>query len=103
LPIKQEHPEFLAYFDAKFPQEVSLLISSDAHPTILRYFAMERDGDFLYLALEQCACSLTQVKESITACFMNLLADAVVEVFGCKASVRPESGGAGPASHVLLS
>ena len=61
--MKHEHPEVLTYLHFEFHQEVSLLISSDAHPTILRYFAMERDGDFLYLALEQCACSLTQVRE----------------------------------------
>lgn len=38
--------------------EVSLLIESDEHPNIVRYFAREEDEQFVYLALELCDQSL---------------------------------------------
>ncbi|KAL9650574.1 hypothetical protein ABK040_004790 [Willaertia magna] len=39
----------------KFAQkEISLLIQSDSHPNIVRYYAQEEDEQFIYLALELC-------------------------------------------------
>lgn len=38
--------------------EIDLLIKADAHPSVVRYFAKEEDGDFVYLALELCETSL---------------------------------------------
>ena len=39
-------------------REMALLTRSDGHPNVLRYFCKEQDGDFVYLALELCQCSL---------------------------------------------
>jgi hypothetical protein len=39
-------------------REISLLIESDGHPNVVRYFLKEIRGDFVYLALELCDLSL---------------------------------------------
>ena len=39
-------------------KEISLLIQSDQHPNVLRYYAKEEDASFIYIALEKCAGSL---------------------------------------------
>jgi len=39
-------------------KEISLLIASDEHPNILRYYAKEADGEFVYLVLELCRLTL---------------------------------------------
>ena len=39
-------------------KEINALIASDEHPNVVRCFAMEEDGEFLYLALERCDSSL---------------------------------------------
>lgn len=49
-----------AFYDAAH-KEIQLLIDSDTHPNVLRYFAMESDVDFVYLALERCKASLANV------------------------------------------
>lgn len=42
-------------------QEISLLVQLDeASPHVVRYFAMEEDSEFIYLALELCAASLAE-------------------------------------------
>mmetsp|Transcript_31805 Transcript_31805/g.77512 ORF Transcript_31805/g.77512 Transcript_31805/m.77512 type:complete len:941 (-) Transcript_31805:66-2888(-) len=41
-------------------KEIQLLISSDHLPNIVRYYAKEEDGDFVYLALEKCEMTLHQ-------------------------------------------
>lgn len=42
-------------------KEISLLIELDeASPHVVRYFAMEEDSEFIYLALELCASSLAE-------------------------------------------
>lgn len=38
--------------------EISLLIQSDQHPNVVRYYASEEDEQFVYLALELCNISL---------------------------------------------
>jgi serine/threonine-protein kinase/endoribonuclease IRE1 len=43
---------------ANADKEISLLIQSDQHENILRYYAKEEDSSFIYLALELCHCSL---------------------------------------------
>jgi serine/threonine-protein kinase/endoribonuclease IRE1 len=47
--------------------EISLLIHSDAHEAVLRYFAKEEDEDFIYLALERCEHSLDDAFEKPAA------------------------------------
>jgi len=44
-------------------REISLLIRCDKHPNVLRYFAMESQGPFLFLALELCEMSLADAIE----------------------------------------
>lgn len=39
-------------------KEIQNLIASDQHPNIVRWFGVEYDQDFVYLALERCTCSL---------------------------------------------
>ncbi|XP_048139631.1 serine/threonine-protein kinase/endoribonuclease IRE1a-like [Rhodamnia argentea] len=39
-------------------QEIQSLRASDGDPNIVRLYGAERDQDFVYLALERCACSL---------------------------------------------
>ena len=39
-------------------KEIALLQKSDEHPNIIRYFQMEEDMEFCYIAVELCLCSL---------------------------------------------
>ncbi|WCJ44738.1 Endoribonuclease/protein kinase IRE1-like [Euphorbia peplus] len=41
-------------------KEIQNLIASDQHPNIVRWFGVEHDQDFVYLALERCTCSLNE-------------------------------------------
>ena len=48
----------LKTYHASADREISLLIESDGHPNVVRYFLKEVRGDFVYLALELCDLSL---------------------------------------------
>lgn len=48
----------LKAYHASADREISLLIESDGHPNVVRYFLKEVRGDFVYLALELCDLSL---------------------------------------------
>ena len=48
----------LKAYHASANREISLLIESDGHPNVVRYFLKEVRGDFVYLALELCDMSL---------------------------------------------
>eukprot|EP00478_Filoreta_tenera_P003593 GABV01003808.1.p1 GENE.GABV01003808.1~~GABV01003808.1.p1 ORF type:complete len:148 (-),score=25.48 GABV01003808.1:7-450(-) len=56
VAVKRLLREFFKHAD----QEIRLLISTDQHPNVLRYFAKAEDSSFLYLALERCQCSLAE-------------------------------------------
>ena len=45
-------------------QEIEALIDSDEHPNVVRCFALEEDGEFIYLALERCDMSLADALET---------------------------------------
>lgn len=45
-------------------KEIKALIVSDAHPSVLRCFAMEQDEEFIYLALERCQGTLHEFVNS---------------------------------------
>ena len=47
----------LEFFDVT-DREIQILIQSDAHPNVVRYFAKESDGQFVYLVLEKCQGTL---------------------------------------------
>lgn len=42
-------------------KEIQNLIASDQHPNIVRWYGVEFDQDFVYLALERCNCSLSDL------------------------------------------
>ncbi|KAI0175507.1 hypothetical protein GGR52DRAFT_315251 [Hypoxylon sp. FL1284] len=44
-------------------QETQLLLESDHHPNVIRYFAMSKNDSFLYIALELCQASLSDIIE----------------------------------------
>jgi serine/threonine-protein kinase/endoribonuclease IRE1 len=48
----------LKTYHASANRDISLLIKSDCHPNVVRYFLKEVRGDFVYLALELCDLSL---------------------------------------------
>jgi serine/threonine-protein kinase/endoribonuclease IRE1 len=48
-------------------KEMDLLLSSDSHPAIVRYFDRARDGAFVYLALELCTCTLNHLVATLAA------------------------------------
>ena len=50
--------KMLKAYHASADREISLLISSDGHENVVRYFLKEVRGDFVYLALELCEMSL---------------------------------------------
>jgi hypothetical protein len=51
----------LKTYNASADREISLLIESDGHPNVVRYFLKEVRGDFIYLALELCDLSLADL------------------------------------------
>ncbi|KAG0585813.1 hypothetical protein KC19_2G041300 [Ceratodon purpureus] len=51
----------LAHHYDRAVKEIKLLITSDHHPNVVRYFAMEETSDFVYVALERCAVSLNDL------------------------------------------
>ncbi|KAJ4825500.1 hypothetical protein Tsubulata_035021 [Turnera subulata] len=42
-------------------KEIQNLIASDQHPNIVRWYGVEHDEHFVYLALERCTCSLNDL------------------------------------------
>ncbi|KAI0850456.1 hypothetical protein F5Y00DRAFT_260752 [Daldinia vernicosa] len=52
-------------------QETQLLLESDHHPNVIRYFAMSKNDSFLYIALELCQASLSDIIEK-PAMFQDL-------------------------------
>ncbi|KAI0482701.1 hypothetical protein GGR56DRAFT_621241 [Xylariaceae sp. FL0804] len=42
-------------------QETRLLIESDHHPNVIRYYAMSKNDSFLYIALQLCQASLSDI------------------------------------------
>jgi serine/threonine-protein kinase/endoribonuclease IRE1 len=55
----------LKTYHASANREISLLIESDGHPNVVRYFLKEVRGDFVYLALELCDMSLHELIAAI--------------------------------------
>ncbi|XP_022666362.1 serine/threonine-protein kinase/endoribonuclease IRE1-like isoform X2 [Varroa destructor] len=45
-------------------REVKLLRETDEHPNVVRYFCMEEDANFYYIALELCAATLAEYVEN---------------------------------------
>ncbi|XP_064996915.1 serine/threonine-protein kinase/endoribonuclease IRE1a-like isoform X2 [Musa acuminata AAA Group] len=49
-----------AHHDVAF-KEIQHLIASDRHPNIVRWYGVEQDLDFVYISLERCICSLSDL------------------------------------------
>ena len=56
----------LKTYHASADREISLLIESDGHSNVVRYFLKEVRGDFVYLALELCNFSLQELIISLS-------------------------------------
>lgn len=54
VAVKRLLPECFSFAD----REVELLRESDQHPNVIRYFCMEADSQFRYIALELCAATI---------------------------------------------
>ncbi|KAL4240931.1 Serine/threonine-protein kinase/endoribonuclease IRE1 [Mactra antiquata] len=54
VAVKRLLPECFSFAD----REVELLRESDQHPNVIRYFCMESDSQFRYIALELCVATL---------------------------------------------
>ncbi|KAK6624059.1 hypothetical protein RUM44_010917 [Polyplax serrata] len=54
VAVKRVLPECFTFAD----REVELLRESDHHPNVVRYYCMEQDKQFRYIALELCAATL---------------------------------------------
>ncbi|KAH0684974.1 hypothetical protein KY285_021719 [Solanum tuberosum] len=52
-------------------KEIQNLIVSDQHPNIVRWYGVEYDQDFVYLALERCTCSLYEFISSVTSSYQK--------------------------------
>ncbi|XP_002979501.2 serine/threonine-protein kinase/endoribonuclease IRE1a [Selaginella moellendorffii] len=48
----------LSGFYHKASKEIAALIELDTHPNVVRYYSMEQDNDFVYIALERCSFNL---------------------------------------------
>lgn len=56
----------LKAYHASAEREISLLIESDGHPHVVRYFLKETRGDFVYLALELCDITMQDLIVALT-------------------------------------
>ncbi|KAJ8538201.1 hypothetical protein K7X08_014741 [Anisodus acutangulus] len=52
-------------------KEIQYLIASDQHPNIVRWYGVQYDQDFVYLALERCTCSLYELISSVSNSFQK--------------------------------
>ncbi|PAV61045.1 hypothetical protein WR25_10363 isoform B [Diploscapter pachys] len=78
VAVKRVVSEFVRFVD----READLLRESDAHPHVIRYFCMEADSQFRYLALELCIATLNdyveeeRVREKVQISKVELLRQA---------------------------
>ncbi|GMI03066.1 hypothetical protein TrRE_jg4597 [Triparma retinervis] len=53
----------LRTYDSSASNEIDLLVRTDNHPNLIRYFIKEQKGEFVYLALEKCERNLMSAIE----------------------------------------
>jgi serine/threonine protein kinase len=74
----------LKAYHASADREIRLLIESDGHPNVVRYFLKEVRGDFVYLALELCDLSLHDLigvlRESVPALSAHNIAISATKI-----------------------
>ncbi len=76
----------LKAYHASADREISLLIESDGHPNVVRYFLKEVRGDFVYLALELCDMNL---QDLITVMARNRMKSVLPQSRVKKGSIIP--------------
>ncbi|XP_069123226.1 serine/threonine-protein kinase/endoribonuclease IRE1-like [Argopecten irradians] len=69
VAIKRLLPECFTFAD----REVELLRESDQHPNVIRYFSMEADSQFRYIALELCVATVQDFVEDRSHLFSRML------------------------------
>eukprot|EP00730_Choanoeca_flexa_P003180 TRINITY_DN11317_c0_g2_i20.p1 TRINITY_DN11317_c0_g2~~TRINITY_DN11317_c0_g2_i20.p1 ORF type:complete len:826 (+),score=192.50 TRINITY_DN11317_c0_g2_i20:2-2479(+) len=61
----ESHPvavkRVLKAYDDIAMREVKILRNSDRHPNVIRYYCLEEDANFLYIGLELCIATLTEL------------------------------------------
>ncbi|XP_046337204.2 serine/threonine-protein kinase/endoribonuclease IRE1-like [Haliotis rufescens] len=67
VAVKRLLPECFSFAD----REVELLRESDQHPNVIRYFCMEADSQFRYIALELCAATVQEYVEGKHICDLD--------------------------------
>lgn len=60
-------------------KEIQNLMASDQHPNVVRFYGVEFDSDFVYLALERCLCSLNDLICLHSDSSQNALSTEVVD------------------------
>ncbi|CAL9167836.1 unnamed protein product [Musa hybrid cultivar] len=65
-------------------KEIQNLIASDRHPNIVRWYGVEQDLDFIYISLERCICSLSDLihicsDSSYSVSVENPISDSSIE------------------------
>ncbi|GFY42242.1 hypothetical protein TNIN_97411 [Trichonephila inaurata madagascariensis] len=68
VAVKRVLPECFSFAN----REVDMLRESDEHPNVIRYFCMEHDKQFRYIALELCAATVCDYVEDETFDRLNL-------------------------------
>ncbi|GFU30960.1 hypothetical protein NPIL_601761 [Nephila pilipes] len=68
VAVKRVLPECFSFAS----REVDMLQESDEHPHVIRYFCMEQDKQFHYIALELCAATVCDYVENETFDRLNL-------------------------------
>ncbi|CBY24252.1 non-specific serine/threonine protein kinase [Caenorhabditis elegans] len=78
VAVKRVVSEFVKFAH----READLLRESDTHPHVIRYFCMESDSQFRYLALELCIASLNdyveqkEVQQNVTIALRDIMKQA---------------------------
>jgi Protein kinase domain len=89
-------------FHARADREIALLIESDGHPHVVRYFVREEAGEFVYLALQLCQLSLhsgvAQVQRAVAAAAASADGDGTA---ACSSSSGSGAAGGLSAPHEL--
>ncbi|RYY32427.1 hypothetical protein EON62_05370, partial [archaeon] len=84
-------------------REIELLIRTDGHPHVVRYFSYAKDSDFLYLALELCEGSVTKiVDQQLSAALRRQAAPHVGSLANAAAMEGYGTGAAASATAALV-
>ncbi|XP_041362995.1 serine/threonine-protein kinase/endoribonuclease IRE1-like [Gigantopelta aegis] len=75
VAVKRLLPECFSFAD----REVELLRESDQHPNVIRYFCMEADSQFRYIALELCVSTVQDYVEGRCPFSSQLVAVTVLQ------------------------